>query len=116
MPHGDCVALKLRELFDDINRDGVVDIRKPPDGPRKGQFMQGWRKSLAGETPGGRTLEKLTWNNLGWRAGEATKGCTDVHPERTQDHLVDGYRSGELRLRKRQWEAKSAEGGVSCSV
>lgn len=78
--------------------------------------MQGWRKSLAGETPGGRTLEKLTWNNLGWRAGEATKGCTDVHPERTQDHLVDGYRSGELRLRKRQWEAKSAEGGVSCSV
>lgn len=105
----DCVALKLQELFDDMNRDGVVDIRKPPDGPRKGQFMQGWKDSMAGHTRGSRSLEKLTWNNLGWRAGEATKVCAGVDPERTHDHLVDGYRSGELRLKKRQWEARSAE-------
>ena len=105
----DCVKEQLHHLFDDMNRKGVVDIRKPPDRRRKGQFLQGWKDSLAGTTRGGKSLEKLTWNNLGWRAAEATKVCTDVDPKQVYDYLAGDGRTGGLQLDVAGWEPRSTE-------
>jgi hypothetical protein len=47
------------------------DVRKPPDGNRRGQFKGGWREATErGRVYRENTLERLTWHNLGYRLGE----------------------------------------------
>ncbi len=51
----------------------ATDVRsKNPDqnAHRNSRFRQGYRKGAAGESYGAKTLERLTWDNLGWRLGK----------------------------------------------
>lgn len=53
--------------------DFETDVRsKDPDqnAHRLSRFRQAYRKGAAGETYGTRTLQRLTWDNLGWRLGK----------------------------------------------
>ena len=108
-PVDDCCRQALRRLFEDMNEQGVVDIRKPPDGNRHGQFVRGWSEFHAGKKRGGKGLSQLTWNSLGWRAAVATRSCTDVDPEVVYEHLADGYTSRTWRLQEVRWEARTRE-------
>lgn len=38
-------------------------------GHRRGRFKAGWHKATKGESYGSRALNRLTWDNLGWRLG-----------------------------------------------
>ncbi len=49
-----------------------VDERQDPDDARRRQFRMGWRRAIEGPTMAPETLaRRLTWNNLGYRAGKA---------------------------------------------
>ena len=49
-----------------------VDDRQDPDDARRRQFRMGWRRAIEGPSMAPETLaRKLTWNNLGYRAGKA---------------------------------------------
>ena len=39
------------------------------DGRRRAQFHMGWRRAVAGEAMQAPALERLTWQNLGYRLG-----------------------------------------------
>jgi len=105
----DCWKRALQQLFDRMNDDEVVDVRKPPDGRRRGQFKQGWKSFEAGKQLGDESLNNLTWNNLGWRAADATRDCRDVEPERVYQELADGYASRTWRLTDIRWAPRSFE-------
>lgn len=45
------------------------DVRQPGDDRRRGNFKSGYRAALDGQEYGEKTLEELTWQNLGWRFG-----------------------------------------------
>lgn len=106
---GDCCKEALRRLFDELNRRRVVDIRKPPDGNRQGQFKRGWSEFSPQGTHGRAGLEQLTWNNLGWRAAEATTDCTHVDRESVYQYLAAGYASRAWRLKEVTWEPRTRE-------
>lgn len=108
-PLDGCCKKALRCLFDELNRQRVVDIRKPPDDNRQGQFKRGWAEYRAGRSRGSKSLGQLTWNNLGWRAGDATRHCTAVDPESVYQHLADNYASRAWRLKEVRWEARTRE-------
>lgn len=105
----DCCAQALRDLFDTLDEQGVVDIRKPPDKKRRGQLKRSWREWRDGQARGEEGLSQLTWNNLGWRAAEATRGCTDVDWRVVYTHLADGYTSRAWRLKKIKWVPRTPE-------
>ena len=47
------------------------DVRKFPDNRRRGQFRAGWNKASNGGTISDKKLRsELSWNNLGFRAGQ----------------------------------------------
>lgn len=61
-------ATVIGDLLDRLERDGIVDVRADPDTNRRGQFLAGWHDhSERQQTYVARTLQKLTWHNLGWR-------------------------------------------------
>lgn len=67
MPTG-ITAGTLRAFLANLNN--VEDQRKPPDGRRRGQFRRGWTRATSGTAMSHRTLDaRLTWHNLGYRAG-----------------------------------------------
>ena len=48
------------------------DDRNPPDDARRAQFTIQWQRGARGEPMSEQTLRtKLTWANLGYRAGKA---------------------------------------------
>ena len=49
--------------------DFLHDVRQSPDDARRGQFFRGWRRAVTGPAYARSTLRRLTWNNLGYRAG-----------------------------------------------
>lgn len=108
-PLDGCCKKALLRLFDELNRQRIVDIRKPPDDNRQGQFKRGWAEYRAGRSRGSKGLGQLTWNNLGWRAAGATRHCTDVDPESVYQHLADNYASRAWRLKEVKWEARTRE-------
>ncbi len=47
------------------------DIRNTLDGRRRSEFKKGWAKAVDGGTIAEDTLlDRLTWHNLGFRAGQ----------------------------------------------
>ena len=55
-----------------------VDVRKPPDNRRRGQFRSGWNTATAGKEMTKQKLDAdLSWNNLGYRAGKAFGQASD---------------------------------------
>jgi endonuclease/exonuclease/phosphatase family metal-dependent hydrolase len=58
------------------------DDRERPDDLRRTQFLKGWRRAVDGKDMTPKTLAaKLTWNNLGFRAGQAfgPKSDASIH-------------------------------------
>lgn len=61
-------AGEVEELFTRLEYER--DVRRPPDGRRRGRFRVGWRDAAErGEVYAEDTLEQLTWHNLGYRFG-----------------------------------------------
>lgn len=55
-------------LLDQLHADGVTDVRSNPEERRRGQFLAGWRDFAERDRQyASRTLQRLTWRNLGWR-------------------------------------------------
>ena len=89
----------IGRVLDDLRED-VIDVRGEPTERRRGQFKRGWRHATSGGAYTDRVLQKLTWNNLGYRLaldaathfedGEAIDGTFDV--------AANGFEDGSLRL------------------
>ena len=59
---------KIENLLDQLEEDGVNDVRGNPNGRRRGQFLVGWRDYSERDRHYVRSvLRRLTWRNLGWR-------------------------------------------------
>lgn len=59
---------EIENLLDQLDADGVTDVRASPDGRRRAQFLAGWRDYSERDrhyVPS--VLQRLTWRNLGWR-------------------------------------------------
>lgn len=61
-------ATTIGNLLEELEDEGVVDVRGNPDTNRRGQFLAGWHDhSKRNQIYVERTLQQLTWHNLGWR-------------------------------------------------
>jgi hypothetical protein len=68
---------ELREFLSGLNYR--KDIREDPDDPMRRQFREGWKKAMSGGSILEATLrDRLTWNNLGFRAGRAFGAASDA--------------------------------------
>lgn len=65
------------------------DPRNPPDEARRGRFRSGWKTAAAGETYGAAALQRLTWDNLGWRLGDRYGSQPDDLVDRVFDRFAD---------------------------
>ena len=64
-------ATTISNLLEQLHDAGVVDVRGNPDTNRRGQFLAGWHDhSERNEIYVERTLQQLTWHNLGWRLAQ----------------------------------------------
>lgn len=60
---------EIGELFTRLEYER--DVRRPPDGRRRGRFRAGWKDATEREEVyAADTLEQLTWHNLGYRFGK----------------------------------------------
>lgn len=58
----------ISNLLEQLDDEGVVDVRGNPDTNRRGQFLAGWHDhSERNQTYRTGILQQLTWHNLGWR-------------------------------------------------
>ena len=65
------------------------DDRLHPDDERRRQFQMGWRRAVEGPAMSPATLAKaLTWNNLGYRAGQAFGPQPSTKVNSTYDGLA----------------------------
>jgi hypothetical protein len=62
------------------------DEREPPDEARRIRFKQGWKHANSGGTYSSKTLESLTWQNLGYRTGKI-----GTYSEQDLDQLFDSF-------------------------
>ena len=93
---------QVRALLDELDDAGVKEGRGHPTPGRRRQFTSGWNDRLQRALryhP--RTLETLTWRNLGYRlAGWRTGPQADrpAHRDDLYDVAAQGYTDGTLRL------------------
>ena len=77
----------IEQLLDQLTADGVTDIRGNPDNRRRGQFLAGWRDYSERERRyAPRTLQQLTWRNLGWRIAREHHDPAGVDDLEIRDH------------------------------
>ena len=70
-----------------------VDDRQDPDDARRRQFRMGWHRAIEGRDMAPETLaRKLTWNNLGFRAGKAFGPKSDAVIDTRYDAFATIYR------------------------
>lgn len=68
------------------------DAREPPDDRRRIQFRIGWTKASQGPAISDKTLaDRLTWANLGYRAGKAFGPASDAKIHATFDRFAAIY-------------------------
>lgn len=68
------------------------DERLLPDELRRREFRKGWNRASHGEPMKDETLRtKLTWNNLGYRAGKAFGPASDAKIHGTFDGFAAIY-------------------------
>jgi hypothetical protein len=69
------------------------DIREPPDDGHRTQFGIGWKKAIGGPTISEKTLlDRLTWANLGYRAGKAFGPASNAKIYTTFDRFAAIYK------------------------
>jgi len=66
------------------------DIRKvdPERNYRRGRFKKGWNDAVDGKEYDEETLQKLTWENLGWRVGMVVGEANEHRQEEVYSQLV----------------------------
>ena len=70
------------------------DDRNPPDDARRQQFKIQWKRAAQGEPMSEQTLRaKLTWANLGYRAGREYGPASDSRIDAAFDRFAGIYRS-----------------------
>ena len=70
------------------------DDRKPPDDARRQQFKIQWKRAAQGEPMSEQTLRaKLTWANLGYRAGREYGPASDAKIDAAFDRFAAIYRN-----------------------
>ena len=70
------------------------DDRNPPDDARRQQFKIQWKRAAQGESMSEQTLRaKLTWANLGYRAGLQFGPASDAKVDAVFDRLATIYAS-----------------------
>lgn len=67
------------------------DVRKPPDGLRSGRFRQGWRDAAV-RNKDYKTLQRLAWQNLGFRLGERLGDASDAEIDEAYSCFAEHYR------------------------
>ena len=55
--------------YDGLSYDGDVRLVEPDGNYRRGRFKAGWNYAVDGSDMGDDALNRLTWENLGWRLG-----------------------------------------------
>jgi hypothetical protein len=84
---------QIEEEFSRLTSDVKKDTRQPPDDYRRGAFGRGWRDATErGIVYVDRTLEKLTWQNLGYRFGKSLGDRAS--PDEVFGVLADMYDRG----------------------
>ena len=86
---------RLQEFYDGLQFD--VDDRRSPDNLRRGQFRRGWREAESKGPCGPATLKRLTWSNLGRRAGVTYGPADDATIDEAFDALAQMYVQGRPR-------------------
>lgn len=76
----------ISDLLERLDEDGVVDVRADPDTNRRGQFLAGWHDhSERNRTYVDRTLQQLTWHNLGWRLARQHHDAAGIDDDEVRD-------------------------------
>lgn len=68
------------------------DIRQDLDDSRRREFRTGWVKAVEGRSLTRETLRKLTWHNLGSRAGEYFGSASRTEIDAVLDELGSRHR------------------------
>ena len=69
------------------------DERNPPDAARRTQFKIQWKRAARGEAVSEQTLRtRLTWANLGYRAGRQFGPASDATIDAMFDRFAAIYR------------------------
>ena len=83
-------AAQVLRLFETLQFE--VDGREPPDSRRRGRFKQGWKDAAERqEVYTEDTLVRLTWQNIGYRFGDALGPRPSVLIDAVYDHLARLY-------------------------
>lgn len=73
------------------------DVRRPPDERRRGRFRAGWQEAAEDEKVyTEKTLERLTWQNLGYRLGKLVGQGSPERIEQTYEILSELYKRSTL--------------------
>lgn len=81
-------ATALSQFLSKLEDDGIVDARANPDTNRRGQFLAGWHDhSERGRTYVDRTLQQVTWHNLGWRLAREHHDPAGIDDDEIRDHF-----------------------------
>jgi hypothetical protein len=77
--------------------DGLTyaeDIRDRDPGPNhRGEFKKGWKAAVDGSEYTEKTLNELTWNNLGYRLGRLFGETSPEQMEQMYEWCKNQYRS-----------------------
>ena len=85
-------VIQVQTLLSSI--EDLPDVREPPDNKRRGQFRGGWADATTrGQTFGEAALQKVTWNNLGYRCGKVFGSASDDEIVAFYTYLADHYES-----------------------
>jgi hypothetical protein len=79
-------ATTISKLLEQLDEEGVVDVRRNPDTNRRGHFLAGWHDhSERNQIYVERTLQQLTWHNLGWRLARTHVDAAGIDDDEVRD-------------------------------
>lgn len=93
-------------------REPMTDIRSTdPEATnhRKARFRQGWADAVDGKEYGTRVLERLTWQNTGWRLGQILGQTSDELISEAWDWAVEQQKASPTKIQDDHSEASDGE-------
>ncbi len=73
---------------EDLDLDDVRHTNPNENNHRKTRFKQGWRDAVEGQEYGLEPLQRLTWQNLGYRLGRVLRETSTEMVEEMYDWCV----------------------------
>lgn len=74
--------------FPGLEYEEDVRVVDPDQQYRRGRFKAGWNRAVAGESMG-ESLQRLTWENLGWRLGSLLGEADEERKEALYERCVE---------------------------